>query len=134
MIALIALAQQNTSWTAAHTAISWEAVTASSKMDYPYNILIPSLHGLQVRSVSQQIWCRCQVSLETAWQITVVYPVCLWLLLQTSRRAPHHLAVQQACISLRIRTIIQIKSCAVAFQAQQGCSMDMQEEDVSHQQ
>lgn len=52
----------------------WEAATPSSKMDYSYDILISSLHGLQVRLVSQQIWCGCQVSLDSPWQTPALHP------------------------------------------------------------
>lgn len=72
MMAAIALAQRNTSRAAAHTAISWETATASSKMDYPYNILISSLHGLQARPVSQQIWYRCQLLLGSTRQVSAL--------------------------------------------------------------
>jgi len=59
---------------AAHTAISWEAATASFKMDYSYDILISSLHGLQVQLVSRQIWRRRQASSDRAQQMPALHP------------------------------------------------------------
>lgn len=106
MMAPIALALRNTSRAAAHTAISWETVTASSKMDYSYNILISSLHALQVRPVFQKIWCRCQHPLGSTWQVPALH-VSLPVAAPTHlKRSPN--ITQQVCISLRVRTSCQI--------------------------
>lgn len=131
-IALIALAQQNTSRAAAHTAISWEAATASSKMDYSYDILISSLHRLQVRPISQQTRCRCRVSLDSAWQIPALHPSQPVAAPTDIKRSPkHHSAVQQACIGFRVRTTIVTKSRVVLWPSRQ-LPRATWEEDASH--
>lgn len=89
-------------------------------MDYSYDILISSLRCLQVRPVSQHMWCRCQVSLDSAWQIPALHPNQPVGALTDLKRSPKpHSAVQQACIGLRGRTIIFTKLRVVLWPSRQ---------------